>query len=305
MKIILAGGTGLIGAALATRLVADGHELVVLTRNTKRTPAHGRRYVLWDGESSGPWEAELNGAAAVLNLAGESVGSRWTEAAKRRIVSSRTLATKAIVRALKSAGNGPTVFINASAVGYYGHVPEGDVTESSPAGEDFLGQTCLAWETEAATAAGLGVRVAMIRTGFVIAREAEAFRRMILPFRLFAGGPFGSGKQWFPWIHVHDVAEGYRFVLNNPGISGPVNLTSPNPVRVARLAKEIGKALHRPAFLPAPAFALKMILGEMSDLLLKGQRALPAKLLEHGFVFRYSLLEDALKAALGIGERGG
>lgn len=298
MKIVITGGSGLIGNALARRLVADGHTPIIVSRNSREPDVAGVRHVRWDGVSSGSWEQELDGADAVINLAGESVGSRWTAAKKRRIAGSRVNATRAVVQAIRTARSKPSLLINASAVGYYGHVPEDEVTESSRAGDDFLSRTCVAWEAEARKAEEMGVRVAVIRTGFVIAAQAEAFRRLILPFRLFAGGPFGSGDQWFPWVHLSDVVEGYRFVLNEPAITGPVNLTSPNPVRVTRLAKEIGRTLHRPAFLPAPAFGLKLILGEMSDLLLKGQRALPAKLMEHGLAFNYPLLEEALKAAL-------
>lgn len=298
MKVLLAGGTGLIGEALAKRLAAEGHNVVILTRKPREAAAQGPRHVRWDGASSGPWEAEIDGAEAVVNLAGESVGSRWTRAKKNRITESRIRATGAIVRAIRSSTKKPGVLVNASAVGFYGHVPEGEVTEAMPPGDDFLGTTCAQWETEAQKAGEFGTRVVLMRTGFVIAREAEAFRRLLLPFKLFAGGPFGSGNQWFPWIHLEDVVSGYAYALEHPKLSGPANLTSPNPVRVKQLAKEIGKALHRPSFLPAPAFALKLILGEMSDLLLKGQKAVPLKLKEHGFVFKYETVDQAIRVSV-------
>ncbi|GJQ19751.1 MAG: epimerase [Bacteroidia bacterium] len=298
MKVLLAGGTGLIGEALAKRLAAEGHNVVILTRKPREAAAQGPRHVRWDGASSGPWEAEIDGAEAVVNLAGESVGSRWARAKKNRITESRIRATGAIVRAIRSSTKKPGVLVNASAVGFYGHVPEGEVTEAMPPGDDFLGTTCAQWETEAQKAGEFGTRVVLMRTGFVIAREAEAFRRLLLPFKLFTGGPFGSGNQWFPWIHLEDVVSGYAYALEHPKLSGPANLTSPNPVRVKQLAKEIGKALHRPSFLPAPAFALKLILGEMSDLLLKGQKAVPLKLKEHGFVFKYETVDQAIRVSV-------
>ncbi|MEP0822592.1 MAG: TIGR01777 family protein [Ignavibacterium sp.] len=298
MKAVLAGGSGLIGRALAERLATGGHEVVILTRKPQVGSQRGIRFVQWDGASPGSWQTEIDGADAVVNLAGESVGSRWTKAKKSRIMTSRLQATRAIVQALGSSPRKPSVLVNASAVGFYGNVPEGDVTESAPPGDDFLGRTCTQWEAEARRAGDYGVRVTLMRTGFVIARQAEAFRRLLLPFKLFAGGPFGSGKQWFPWIHLEDVVSGYIYALENPGLSGPVNLTSPNPVRVKHLAQEIGKALHRPSSIPAPAFALKVVLGEMSDLLLKGQKAVPLKLKEHGFAFQYPAVEEAIRASV-------
>jgi hypothetical protein len=199
---------------------------------------------------------------------------------------------------MEKASKKPPVLVNASAVGYYGHVEEGVVGEDASPGNDFLAQTTVAWEAAAKKAEKLAARVVLIRTGFVIASHAPAFRKMILPFKLFAGGPFGSGKQWFPWVHIDDVVGGYLFALDNDSISGPVNLVSPNPVRVSELARELGRALHRPSFLPAPAAGLKILLGEMSFLLLKGQRAVPNVLIEEGFTFRFQTLGAALKNVL-------
>lgn len=298
MKIVIAGGTGLIGSRVATELLKHGHTVEILTRHPNHA-AGGVQFVQWNAQNEGPWVKSIDGADAVINLAGESVGAgRWTRRQKERITTSRVRATAAIVEAIRKSQRRPSVLVNASAVGYYGHVPEGDVRENSAAGNDFLGKTCALWESEAQGAAEFGARVVMLRTAFVIAREAEAFRRMCLPFRLFAGGPFGSGQQWFPWIHIADVAAGYRFALEQPRLSGPVNLSAPTPVRVRELASELGSALHRPAFIPAPSFGLKIILGEMSDLLLKGQKQIPAKLLEHGFAFQYPTLREALTEAV-------
>ncbi|MEX2116062.1 MAG: TIGR01777 family oxidoreductase [Bacteroidota bacterium] len=294
MNIILAGGTGLIGTHIVQRLKQGGNTVSILSRKA------GPGLVAWDAVHSGPWENSIDGADAVINLTGESVGAgRWSTRQKERIRNSRIEATQAIVEAIRKSVKKPRVLVNASAVGYYGHVEDGDVTENAPAGSDFLGQTCALWESEARKAEQWGVRVVMMRTGFVIGKDSDAFKRMQLPFKLFAGGPFGSGKQWFPWIHIDDVAAGYIFAIEQSALAGPVNLSAPNPVRVRELATELGHTLHRPSFMPAPAFALKIILGEMSDLLLNGQKMIPAKLLQQGFTFRFPVLSAALANAVG------
>lgn len=294
MNVLLAGGSGFIGTHIAQRLSNEGHTVSFLSRKP------GPGLIVWDAVHGGAWEHSLDGIDAVINLAGESVGAgRWTMRQKERIRSSRINATRAIVEAIRTSRKKPGVLVNASAVGYYGHVEDGDVTEELPAGDDFLAETCRLWESEALKAAQSGVRVVMMRTGFVIGSDAEAFKKLQLPFKLFAGGPFGSGEQWFPWIHIDDVAAGYVFAARQPALSGPVNLSAPHPVRVRDLAKELGRALRRPSFMPAPAFALKIVLGEMSDLLLKGQRAIPAKLLQKGFDFHFSDLSAALRNAVG------
>jgi uncharacterized protein (TIGR01777 family) len=293
MNIILAGGTGLIGTHIMQHLKNAGHAVSVLSRKA------GPGRIVWNAVDAGPWEQSVDGVDAVINLTGESVGSRWTSTQKERIRNSRIDATRAIVEAIRKSAKKPRVLVNASAVGYYGHVEEGDITENMPAGNDFLGQTCALWESEAGKAVAFGVRVVTMRTGFVIGKDSEAFKRMQLPFKLFAGGAFGSGKQWFPWIHIDDVAAGYVFAVEQSALSGPVNLSAPNPVRVRELAVELGRALHRPAFMPAPALALKIVLGEMSDLLLKGQKMIPAKLLQQKFAFRFPVLSSALNDAVG------
>ena len=300
MNIILAGGTGLIGSALVRELSNRGHSLVLLSRYGKESDNRQISIINWDAENQGPWVEKVLNADAVVNLAGESLGAaRWTKMQKERIVQSRVNATTALVHAMEKASKKPQVLINASAVGYYGHVEEGEVSEAAPPGNDFLAETTLAWETAARKAEKLGARVVMLRAAFVIAANAPAFRKMILPFKLFAGGPFGSGRQWFPWIHIDDAVRGYLFALETPSISGPVNLASPNPIRVRELARELGKALHRPSILPAPAAGLKILLGEMSDLLLKGQRVIPDVLIKNGFTFRFQNLAEALKNVLG------
>lgn len=299
MNIILTGGTGLIGNALTRELLDRGHSVLLLSRSTRTSDNPKVSIVQWDGKNVGPWAERVSAADAIINLAGESIGGgRWTRSRKELIVQSRVNATTALVRALGAASKRPSVLVSASGVDYYGNVVEGDILESHPQGAGFLAETTAAWEKAAREAEKYSTRVVTVRTAFVLAAGAPAFRKMTLPFKLFAGGPFGSGKQWFPWIHIDDVVQGYIFAVENANIIGPMNLCSPNPVTVRDLARELGKALHRPAFLPAPALGLKILLGEMSALLLDGRRALPGVLTKHGFDFRFPTLPEALKDVL-------
>lgn len=297
MKVIITGGTGLIGSAITRTLLREGHTVTLLSRS-KRTLPTGVKVIEWDPAFIGDWIATLDGADAVVNLSGESLGAgRWTTERKKRMVLSRVRSTETIVEAIARTEHRPRVLVNASAVGFYGHVEEDVLDESSPQGSDFLASLCGKWEAAASSLSSSGVRVVMMRTGFVIDAGADAFRRMVLPFKLFAGGSYGSGNQWFPWVHLEDAVAGYVEGIKNESLRGPVNLSSPNPVRVRELAREIGTALHRPSLIPAPALALKVILGEMSDLLLKGQRVIPRKLLDAGFTFRFPTIAEALKEA--------
>ncbi|MEX0601878.1 MAG: TIGR01777 family oxidoreductase, partial [Bacteroidota bacterium] len=214
---------------------------------------------------------------------------------KETIIGTRLAATGILVEAIGRTTRKPPVLVNASAVGYYGHVPEGDVTENRPAGDDFLAQTTQQWEAAALEAQRLGIRVVTIRTGFVLAPDAPAFRKMVLPFKLFAGGPYGNGKQGFPWVHIDDVAAAYGAALENPQLTGPVNVAGPENLTVKEFTRVLGKALHRPSWAPAPAFALRIVLGEMADLLLKGHMVVPGKLLDTGFTFRFPTAKDALE----------
>lgn len=299
MNVVIAGGTGLIGGAIVTELRRRGDSVTVLSRSAAQPSHSGIQILPWDAKNPGPWTDCIAQCDAVVNLCGSSIGAgRWTKKQKKKILESRLKATAALVDAMKQAPRRPVVLVNGSAVGYYGNVEEGEVTESHPPGTDFLAQVCVAWEAAARNAESHGVRVVLPRTGFVLAQNAEALKKMLMPFRLFVGGRFGSGRQWFPWIHLQDVVRGYLHAVETSSLSGPVNLSAPNPVQVSELAREIGRALRRPAVLPTPSLALKLVLGEMSDLLLKGQRVIPAKLAHTGFTFRFPLLSDALEQVL-------
>jgi uncharacterized protein (TIGR01777 family) len=245
----------------------------------------------------GDWASTVDDADAVINLAGESLDAgRWSTARKAAILESRIAATRAMVGGLAKAHRPPGVFLNASAVGVYGtHGPE-PLTENSSPGSDFLASVCIAWEAQAVEAARM-TRVVLLRTGLVLDRNGGALPRLALPFRLFAGGRAGSGKQYWSWIHREDWIRIVRWAIDTPDVGGPLNLTAPGPVTNAQFAKTLGRVLHRPALAPAPAFAMRLLLGEMADaLILNGQRVLPAKATLHGFEFRYPDLESALRA---------
>lgn len=299
MQIVIAGGTGFLGRPLAARLAHAGHGIVLLTRDPRAAAASGARMVAWNPDGkAGRWASELDGAGAVVNLAGESIaGRRWSDAHKRSIRDSRIRATRSLVEAIGRCPNPPPVFISGSAVGFYG--PRGDeiATEETPAGSDFLATLCVEWEAEASRAASPNTRVACIRTGLVIERDGGALAQMLPPFKIGAGGPLGSGRQYWPWIHRADWVDLVCWAMLTPELRGPVNATAPEPVTNAEFARALGQALHRPSFMPAPAFALRIVLGEMADaLLLSGQRAVPAKAERLGYTFRYSRLGDALAA---------
>ena len=301
MKVVIAGGTGFLGQALAHAVTAAGGEVVILTRGSSRAAAGSLRVVAWSPTGgSGSWAAELEDATAVVNLAGESIASRrWSDEHKRQILDSRVKATRALVAAVLAATRPPRTFISGSAVGYYG--PRGDetVAEEQPAGTDFLAKVCQAWESEASSVENFA-RVVCVRTGLVLDRNGGALPQMLLPFKLGAGGPLGSGRQYWPWIHRDDWVALVRWTIDTSAVKGPVNATAPSPVTNAEFAKALGRAMHRPAFMPAPGFALRLAVGEMADpLLLSGQRAIPAKAQRLGFVFRHTQIDGALKAIFG------
>jgi uncharacterized protein (TIGR01777 family) len=300
MSIVIAGGSGFLGQALASALAQDGLEVVILTRQPRALRRDGARAVAWTPDGSvGPWASIISGAAAVINLAGESIAARrWTAAQKQRIRDSRLLATRSLAGAIERAPTPPAVFISGSATGYYGPLGDGIATEEHPPGTDFLARVAVDWET-AAMGAQARTRVVCVRTGLVLAREGGALPKMLPPFRVGAGGPVGSGRQYWPWIHQRDWIDLVRFAIRHAAVTGPLNATAPAPVTNAEFARALGRALRRPAWLPAPAFALKLLLGEMAEaLLLSGQRAVPAKAERLGYAFTFRQLDDALRAIL-------
>lgn len=300
MKIVLAGGTGFVGAALEMALSRDGHELVLLTRRPREAAfKNGRaKAVFWDGRSPGDWTAELSGADAVVNFSGEPIAARWTGERKKRIAASRIESTRALVSAMRSA-RGPRVLINASGTGFYGDAPGAEADESRPAGAGFLAETCRLWEAEALEAGRDGTRVVLLRMGVVLGPGGGALERMAPVFRFFAGGPLGSGRQWFPWVHRDDVIGAVRFALERGSLDGPVNVAAPEAVRMEEFCRALGTILGRPSWLRVPAPVLRLVLGEMAETLLTGAKALPRKLLESGYAFRYARLEPAIAACFG------
>jgi uncharacterized protein (TIGR01777 family) len=300
MNIVVAGGTGFIGSSVVRLLSLEGHEVVVLTRNPEKdTLTPDVQLVQWDGATQGEWALQVQHADAVINLSGESIGAgRWTPARKDRLMGSRINSTRALVDALRTGEKKPSVFINSSAVGYYGSVESEDVTEDHPPGEGFLADLCIRWEQEALAVGELGIRVVILRTGVVIGDRGGALDRMILPFRLFAGGTIGSGKQWFSWVHRDDVSGVIDFALRNDLLAGPVNVVAPEIVDMKRFCAALGVALSRPSWLPVPAIALHAVLGEMAGMILTGQRAVPSRLLDLGYTFRYPALAGALSSVV-------
>jgi uncharacterized protein (TIGR01777 family) len=298
MTIIVAGGTGFIGNALVERLLQERHNVVLLTRNPSKVEQSrpNLRVEEWDAKTIGPWGEDMNRADAIINLTGEIIaGKRWTKRQKEVILRSRVDATRALVQAIEQASKKPSLLISASAAGFYGNVPSGDVPESFPRGTDFLAAVCGHWEEEALAAAKSGVRVLTPRLGVVLAHDGGALARMLLPFKFFIGGPLGNGKQWFPWIHRDDVVDGILFLLQSSTISGAVNFVAPEPLTMKEFSRRIGEILHRPSWAPVPSLALRILLGEMADMLLTGQRVIPKKLIDDGYVFRYPSLASALR----------
>ena len=296
MTIVVAGGSGFLGSALVDGWRADGHRVLVLTRRPQRADD-----VAWSaGGSDTAWTAAIENADAVVNLAGEGIADkRWTASRKAAILDSRVRSTRALVSAITSARNPPRTLISASAIGYYGDRGEEVLTEDSRPGSDFLAQVCRQWEEEALAAGGV-TRVVLLRTGIVLSRNGGALPQMALPFRFFAGGPAGTGRQYMSWIHLADWLSMVRWALTNAAIAGPLNLTGPAPVTNAEFARALGNALHRPALLPAPAVALRLALGEMADsLLLTGQRVLPAKAQGQGYQFKFATADAALQDIYG------
>jgi hypothetical protein len=301
MKILITGGTGFAGTHLTARFLQDGHEVTILTRSRKgpeEGPA-GISYLPGDPTQKGPWQEAIQNHEVIVNLAGASIFSRWTAKQKKAIRESRVSTTGNIVEGMPSHPEKKITLFSTSAVGYYGFCGDEELVEHSPPGSDFLARLAVEWEGEALKAKDKGARVVITRFGIVLGEKGGALSQMIPLFKRYMGGPIGSGKQWFSWIHIKDLAAAFVFLMKPPEISGPVNICSPNPVRNRDLAKALGRVLHRPSFVPAPGFMLKWVLGEFGSVILEGQRVIPRRLLDQGFVFQYPDIDKALQSIGG------
>ena len=302
MKIFITGGTGFVGKTLIRKLTEKGHEVTILARTVKRkslTPS-GVSYIEGDPAKEGPWQEKVRKHDAVINLAGASIFSRWTDEKKRELRESRIPTTKNLVEALSARRGQETHLLSASAVGYYGYHEDEILDENSPAEMDFLATLAADWEMAAREAERFGVRVVLCRLGIVLGKQGGALGKMTPAFKLWMGSPLGTGKQWVSWIHEGDLADIFLFLLERKDITGPVNCVAPELVRNREMTATLGKVLDKPTFLPpVSSFFVKTILGEMGDVLLKGQRAHPQKLTQQGFIFKFPTLEGALRDIFG------
>ncbi|QKD83540.1 TIGR01777 family protein [Thermoleptolyngbya sichuanensis A183] len=308
MKIAVTGATGFVGTRLVERLLEEGHRVIALTRSK----AHGDRVfpqaafpnvdvVEYTPLESGEWQQVLSGCDGVVNLAGAGIADeRWTPERKQEILDSRKVGTEKIVEAIAQASPKPSVLVNASAIGYYGTSETATFDESSASGDDFLAQVCQAWEAAAESAQTSGTRVVILRTGIVLGMGG-ALGKMLTPFRLFAGGPLGTGRQWFSWIHREDLVNLILKALTDSSLSGVYNATAPNPVRMAEFCQTLGQVMGRPSWLPVPAFALEALLGDAAQVVLEGQQVLPKRTQEAGFAYQYSDVKAAIANILQQG----
>jgi uncharacterized protein (TIGR01777 family) len=297
MKVIIAGGSGWIGRALSRSLTMDGHDVIVLSRSSQTI--NGVRSVRWDGATLGPWALEIDGADAIVNLTGASIAQeRWSPTRKAELIRSRIGPASVLVQAIQAAGQRPAVFVQGSAVGYYGDQGDTILGENAGPGSDFLAGLVIGWEAVAEATTDLGVRLVLSRTAVVLGQNGGALPRMALAFRLFLGGSLGSGQQWFPWIHKDDVVGLIAFALANPLVEGPINAVAPESVRANEFAQTLGEVLGRPSWLPAPRIALRIALGEVADALLASQHVVPDAAERLGYVFTYPNLKPALEAVL-------
>ena len=301
MKIVVTGATGLIGRSLCRSLASDGHIIVALSR--KPVDARGLAAATaykWDPLVGPPPPKALQDADSVIHLAGEPIAARrWTKEQKRRIRDSRVISTRNLIEGLRNCAPRPVSLISGSAIGFYGNRGDEVIDERSSAGTGFLTDVCLEWETEAERAIGLPMRVVRVRTGVVLGTEGGALKKMLPAFKLGVGGPLGRGNQWFSWIHIADMVGILRHALFSSSLSGAVNATAPEPVTNAEFTRELARVLHRPAFLRAPEFALRLAMGEMADILLGSQRVIPKVAQQSGYKFQFQTLRGALEALLG------
>jgi hypothetical protein len=296
MNILILGASGFIGSYLSGFLLKRGHHVIGVARSQpKQEILHpDYRFIAADTTLPGPWQEPLADVGAVINLAGRSIFGRWNPSVKTEIRESRIRTTHHVVQGLPSGTQ--TVLINASGVGHYGNRGDEELTEEASAGDDFLARLSVDWEREALAAGEKGARVVLTRFGVVLGKGGGAMGQMILAFKSFLGGPLGSGRQWFPWIHIEDLTEAMQFLIDRPEISGPINCCAPEPVRQREFAAALGRALRRPAAMPAPEFMVRLILGEFAEVLLGSQRVIPQKLLRHRFRFRHADIRSALNA---------
>ena len=298
MKIFITGGLGFVGTNLSHFLLSQGHQVTAVGRQvSQQLIMHANyRYVSADTTQPGPWQEGLNDIDAIVNLAGKSIFRRWSRKYKQQIYDSRVLTTRNVVSALP-AGKSITL-CSASGAGYYGNRGNDNLNEDEPPGDDFLARVSIDWEAEALQAAEKGIRVVTMRFGVILGKEGGAMAKMIPAFKAFVGGPLGSGLQWFPWVHLDDLMAAIAFIIEHQQIKGPANFCAPHPVRNLDFTKALGKILHRPAFMPAPAFMIRLALGEFGNVLLYSQRTVPDKLTNHGFQFKYPDIERAVAAVV-------
>lgn len=300
MKILITGGTGFVGKQLTSRFIQEGNEVTILTRSLKEWGQlpKGISYLQGDPTQKGPWQEAIPSHDVIINLAGASIFSKWSEEYKKLIRDSRVFTTRNIIEGIPSKFEKEISLFSTSAVGYYGFRGDEELDEESPPGNDFLARLAIEWEAEALKAKEKGTRVVITRFGIVLGEKGGALGQMIPLFKKFIGGPIGSGQQWFSWVHIKDLAEASAFLIKHREIPGPVNVCSPNPVKNKDLAKALGRALHRPSFMPAPGFMIKLVLGEFGSVILEGQRVLPRRLLEKGFTFQYPDIDKALQSII-------
>ena len=302
MKVAITGATGFVGTRLVERLHAEGHQVLVLTRNPERgirifpnSAYPNLEIVGYTPTESGSWQQAIAGCQGVVNLAGASIAEgRWTPQRKQEIINSRSQGTEKLVEAILQADPKPSVLVNSSAIGYYGTSVTATFDETSPPGDDFLAQVCKAWESAAEKVKTDQTRLVIIRTGIVLGMGG-ALGKMLTPFKLFAGGPLGSGKQWCSWIHRDELVNRMIFALTHPEVEGVVNGTAPNPVRMEQLCNTLGEVLHRPSWLPVPDFALETLLGDSAKLVLEGQQVIPKRTVSYNFNYQYPTVKPALE----------
>lgn len=304
MRVAVTGATGFVGSRLVERLQADGHQVLVLARKPERAaqifptaifPAV--EVVAYTPLESGEWQQRISGCDGVVNLAGEPISERWTAAHKQSIVDSRQVGTQKLVEAIAHSNPKPSVLVSASAIGFYGTSETAAFDETSAAGDDFLAEVCKVWEAEAQKVTEAGVRLVILRIGVVLAMGG-AIAKMLTPFKLFAGGPIGTGRQWFSWIHREDLVNLIMQALTQPSMEGVFNATAPNPVRMAEFCNTLGQVMNRPSWLPVPAFAIEALLGDGAIVVLEGQQVLPQRTQTTGFQYQYPALKTALEEVL-------